>query len=46
VTRLKLAVTSRLTEDLEIAFSGDEAELRTLLDRELRLWHKHFAEQP
>lgn len=41
-TRLKLPVTSRLTEDLELTFQGDEDELGYLIDREIRLWRAHF----
>src|SRR5689334_12709737 len=45
-TKLKLALTSRLTEELELSFRGDEEELRYLIDRELRLWHSHFNRAP
>jgi hypothetical protein len=38
-TKLKLAITSRLTQELELSFRGTEEELRYLIDRELRLWH-------
>jgi hypothetical protein len=42
-TKLKLAITSRMTEALELSFYGSEEELRSLIDRELRLWHRHVA---
>jgi hypothetical protein len=42
-TQLKLAITSRLTEELEIDFTGDEKVLRKLVERELRLYHDHFC---
>jgi hypothetical protein len=41
-TKLKLAITSRLTEDLDLSFGGNEEDLRYLIDRELRLWNTHF----
>lgn len=41
---LKLAVTSRLTSDLEFTFRGDETELEALVERELRLFEERFSE--
>jgi hypothetical protein len=41
-TKLKLAITSRLTEDLDLSFGGNEEDPRYLIDRELRLWNTHF----
>jgi hypothetical protein len=43
-SRLKLSVTSRLTSDFEVTFRGDEAELATLVERELKLFQEHFSE--
>jgi len=41
-SKLKLAVTSRMTSDFEFTFSGDEAELKSLVDREIELYRTHF----
>ena len=40
-SNLKLAVTSRLTSDLEFNFRGDEAELKALIDREMNLYQQN-----
>ncbi len=43
VTRLKLAVSSRLGDEVEIEFTGDESALRERVQQEMRLFEKHFA---
>ena len=40
--RLKLAITSRMTSDLEFTFCGTEAELKRLVEREIALYMQHF----
>src|SRR5689334_22396735 len=44
-TMLKLAVSSRLGEERELEFTGDEEQLRRLVDEELRLYQQHFGVQ-
>jgi hypothetical protein len=41
-SKLKLAVTSRLSSNAEFTFRGDEAELKALIDREIQLYEQHF----
>jgi hypothetical protein len=41
-SKVKLAVTSRITSDFEFTFCGDKAELKLLVLREMSLFKTHF----
>lgn len=41
-TRLKLAVSSRLGDEVEIDFTGNESALRRYVEKEIQLFEKHF----
>lgn len=40
VTRLKLAVTSRQGSEVEVEFSGTEAQLREYVETEIKRYHE------
>lgn len=41
-TKLKLAVTSRLSGEADLDFTGDEAALRDLIEKEIALYRAHY----